>query len=701
MNKYVWTVLLVAWPWMNYAQTDTLKDETLQEITIYGNSTERQVQMKSAQPVVDISQQFIETHLGGSLMQSLSFIPGVKAMTIGSGESKPAIRGLGFNRTAVTENGIKHEGQQWGEDHGLEISQMDIDRIEIIKGPSALLVGSDAIGGVINIYSNDIPERKLEGKVKTFYHSNNASVGGALRLGGIGEKGFYWKAAFSGNSYGDYRVPTDSIQYYSYYIQLKDGRLRNTAGHELDGSVMVGYQGKNLSSSLRISNTNGKSGFFANAHGLEVRLSDIDYDAHRRDVDLPFHRVNHLKVMNHTDWRIASWRMSSDLSFQNNVREEQSEPVSHGYMPQPDNALERRFNKNTYTVLVSAKKMIANNHTLNIGTSMEHQHNKRDGWGFIIPDFRNLTTGLYVHDRWYINQQLSLSGGVRYDWTRTHIYPYQDWYETLGEYKQRSEDRILTFNSVTWSIGANYNAEKWSVKSNIGKGFRTPIPKELGTDGVNYHIFRYEVGNADLDPEESYQLDANFCWTGTRLTVKVDPFLNYFSNYIYMNPTSEYYEGLQVYNYTQAKVVRWGVEVQATYKWIKQLESELTGEYLYARLASGNKKGYTLPFSQPWNVSFTTTYKPWEESFLSVTGQYTGKQTEIVPPEKPTDGYFLLNASLGHCFHFKGKEHQALSLSLQAQNLLNRRYYDHTSYYRLIGVPEAGRNFSLTASYNF
>jgi len=73
-----------------------------------------------------------------------------------------------------------------------------------------------------------------------------------------------------------------------------------------------------------------------------------------------------------------------------------------------------------------------------------------------------------------------------------------------------------------------------------------------------------------------------------------------------------------------------------------------------------------------------------------------------VPPEKPTEGYFLLNAALGYCFHFSHLRHKhALTLTLQAQNLLNRRYYDHTSYYRLIGVPEAGRNFSLVASYAF
>lgn len=61
------------------------------------------------------------------------------------------IRGLGFNRIAVSENGIKQEGQQWGADHGLEIDAFNVDEVRILKGPSSLLYGSDAMGGVIEI----------------------------------------------------------------------------------------------------------------------------------------------------------------------------------------------------------------------------------------------------------------------------------------------------------------------------------------------------------------------------------------------------------------------------------------------------------------------------------------------------------------------------------------------------------------------
>src|SRR5690606_13525295 len=90
--------------------------------------------------------------------KSLENVAGVTAMEIGSGVSKPMIRGLGFTRIAVTENGIKQEGQQWGADHGLEIDALQAEEVEIIKGVGAIAYGSDAIGGVIRINNEKIPQ---------------------------------------------------------------------------------------------------------------------------------------------------------------------------------------------------------------------------------------------------------------------------------------------------------------------------------------------------------------------------------------------------------------------------------------------------------------------------------------------------------------------------------------------------------------
>ncbi|NJK87623.1 MAG: Plug domain-containing protein [Bacteroidales bacterium] len=134
--------------------------QTLNEVII--SESYQDLRKKDDPRSVDVvNQQYIRSNMSGSLMKSLEKIPGVHAMEIGSGQSKPIIRGLGFNQVVVLENGIKHEGQQWGEDHGLEIDQFASDRIEVIKGPASLMYGSDAIAGIIDIKRAKYPQRIL------------------------------------------------------------------------------------------------------------------------------------------------------------------------------------------------------------------------------------------------------------------------------------------------------------------------------------------------------------------------------------------------------------------------------------------------------------------------------------------------------------------------------------------------------------
>lgn len=673
----------------------------LNNVTITGQQ-HRNYQMRSSQSAVLVSREFLQQNFAGSLMQTLEGIPGVKAMSIGSGQSKPVIRGLGFNRLAVAVDGIKHEGQQWGDDHGLEIDQFAVDRAEVIKGPAALLYGSDAIGGVLSLYTNHIPTKPFSGSVQLFGRTNNEQLGLSARIEGRSGK-FFYRANATFIDYADYKVPTDSIQYYSYWIKLKNQRLRNTAGKEHDGSLTLGYAGYNFHTDLHVSDSYSKSGFFANAHGLEVRLSDIDYDRYRRDIDLPHQWVNHLKVISHSTWRTDATDVELSLAYQNNAREEASEPVSHGYMPKPSNSLERRFNKNTYTAVFMLRREL-NAHTLQGGLNCELQHNTRNGWGFIIPDFDANSVGAYIMDRFILNEGLILNAGLRYDHAMTHIRSYFDWYQTPVDdtptYKQRSADLHRHFNSFTWSAGVNYSAGQWLLKANVGKSFRVPIPKELGADGINYHIFRYEKGNTELAPEESYQIDATVNWSNDYLEIQAEPYLNYFPNYIYLSPTAQYVEGLQLYHYTQARVLRYGVEAELTWHIDRHWELNTQGEYLYARQKSGEKKGYTLPFSTPWSVDIRGNYnfEYHGKGFIGLNAHIVGRQNEIVPPEKPTDGYWTLNLSAGKYFPLKGA---TLNVALHADNLLNHRYYDHTSYYRLIDVPEPGRNLSIKVGVEF
>ena len=153
-----------------------------------------------------------------------------------------------------------------------------------------------------------------------------------------------------------------------------------------------------------------------------------------------------------------------------------------------------------------------------------------------------------------------------------------------------------------------------------------------------------------------------------------------------------------MYAYTQCAVLRSGFEVDAKWQLPAGFEAEIRGEYLYSRQMSGDKKGYALPFSPPWAGDLIVKYTFLTDGYLSLDVRVAGRQDDIVPPEKPTDGYCTLNLATG-------KEFQAgdmrFKVGLQVENLLNRRYYDHTSYYRLIGIPEPGINAALLVGIEF
>lgn len=668
----------------------------LQGVTISGQRGNKATPLETSLNIVTLKQKDIMSNISGSLMQTLAEVPGVQAMSIGSSSSKPVIRGLGFNRTVVSENGIKHDGQQWGDDHGLEIDQFSVDEVEIIKGPASLAYGSDAIGGVINLQSNLPPKKDFGFNFRLMGRSNNETIGINGQIYGRKKK-FWYRAEVTDLTYGDYMVPADSIQYHSYFIKLPNHRVRNTAGWNHNVGLNLGYASNNFSTNVKVSDVYSESGFFADAHGLEVRLSDIDYNHSMRDIDLPYQFVNHFKIVSSSKWNIGNSRWIGIIAYQNNLREEHSEPVSHGYMPKPTGTLERRYLKHNAAANIGMTLNLPHNNTLSAGLNVDYQHNRRGGWGFVIPDFGTVSEGLYVSDKWQATEKLAVSAGVRLDGIHTHIHSYTDWYPTPqpngdSAYLKRASALHRSFFSLTWSAGISYAHKGWSFKANIGKSFRAPSPKELGIDGVNYNVFRYEKGNPDLTPEQSYQIDAGLSWSGEKFGFMIDPYVNYFPNYIYLNPTASYIEGLQAYNYTQCRVFRCGIEASVSYRFLPNWKLELKGEYLYARQLSGDKKGYSLPFTPPASCDLELTYE-WPDNeeirggFFTVDIKLAARQNQIVPPEKSTPGHVLLNVSAGKDFAIGNT---TLRLNLRVQNLLNTKYYDHTSYYRLIDLPEPG-----------
>lgn len=692
------------------------ESHTLQEVVVQNSSTAKR--KKETMLNMDIVKAgFIQQHLGGSLMQSLQRLPGVKTIGIGSGQSKPLIRGLGFNRVVVLDRGIKHEGQQWGADHGLEIDQFAVQEAEILKGPASFAYGSDAIAGAVNIKRPPSPApHTFGGDVNLIGKTNNDLLGTSVNLYFRTQK-WMTTARFTIQDYGDYKVPADRLYIYDFAVDLHNNYLRNTAGRETGIHLNTGYTGDRLQSVFYLSNTYSKAGFFANAHGLEPRQVDAAmHDARNRDILTPHQKVNHFKALNHTTVTLSNHQLELETGFQNNLRQEYNNYVNHGYMPAiyPDSLpiprnLERAFDKNVYSLNLR-DHIKAGDHQLEAGINGEIQDNTIDGWSFLVPAFNQQNLGAYLYDKWKVSDKLLVHGAMRYDHVHLAMKKYADWFPSSTvingqaghEYLVRARNINRSFNSVTGSLGINYNTGRWELKGNIGKSFRVPIAKELGANGVNYHYFSYEKGNAQLKPEQSYQLDLGAAYDNSVVRIQFNPFFNYFPNYIYLNPTAShdyfYGAGNQIFEYAQARVMRYGGELQVKYQPWENLSTEVLGEYIYAQQLSGDKKGYTLPFSPPASVLFNITYKPvhtgiFTHTYLSVDYRVTAAQNNIVPPEKETGGYNLINLQAGTSFPLQGRKAE---LSIQLQNALDTRYLSHTSFYRLIGLPEQGRNLVLS-----
>lgn len=690
----------------------------LHEITVKENYEQLRQQQVSLN--IDIvGADYLRRNMGGSLMQSLEKLPGVKTIGIGSGGSKPLIRGLGFNQVVVIENGVRHEGQQWGADHALEIDQFAAGRVEIIKGPAAFLYGSEAIGGAINIKPAVLPvPNSAGGSVDLTGKSNNGQYGGSFNLYGRKDR-LFADARVTIQQYGDFRVPADMIYVYDYAVPLHKNRLRNTAGQERNLHLRTGWITAPFQSIFYLSHTYSKSGFFANAHGLEPRRVDLDlHDRSSRDILLPSQQVSHTKLINRSELRYGQNRLNVELGYQHNFRQEHSQYVNHGYMPPvypteqlAPETLEREYDKQVFSVNVK-NELILNRHSITIGASGEHQQNNIGGWGFLIPAFSQTSAGAFLFDKIKVNDKLLLQGAIRYDYGNVNIHEYKDWFTSRPEagnstYLTRAEAITRTFNSVNWSAGLNYTPGQSFLKFNIGTGFRMPIAKELAANGVNYHYFRYERGDPSLSAEKSYQLDLGLGTNTGRMSAQVTPFLNYFPNYIYLNPTAshDYFHGAgnQVFNYAQSRVLRYGSELKVDYTFLNYWSAALAGEYLYTRQLSGAKRGYALPFSPPASALVSLSYQPrWDDLvsgvYFTIDCRLAARQNRIVPPERPTPAYQVLSFSAGG--NVKVGQ-QSMSVSLQIQNAFNTRYLNHTSFYRLIGLPEAGRNVILAVKIPF
>ncbi|MFN3343779.1 MAG: TonB-dependent receptor domain-containing protein, partial [Flavobacteriales bacterium] len=215
---------------------------------------------------------------------------------------------------------------------------------------------------------------------------------------------------------------------------------------------------------------------------------------------------------------------------------------------------------------------------------------------------------------------------------------------------------------------------------------------------VHHGSFRHEMGDTSLRPEVGYQIDLGLIHHDKHYIVKLTPFFNYFTNYLFLRPGAEFSplpDAGQIYRYTQAEVLMAGAELYSEYHIVDDLHMELAAEYVY----NLNVDQYLpLPFTPPGSVSISPEYThkrkgKLESWFLSSDAKYFFAQNRTDRNEQVTPGYLLVSASAGIQLRFKS---WSCELFLKGANLTNTRYFNHLSRYRILNLPEQGRNYSIT-----
>lgn len=665
-----------------------------------------------------VNRQFLQNEFAGSLAKTLEKIPGVQSMEIGSGTSKPVIRGLGFNRISVTENGVKQEGQQWGADHGLEISPWAIEKIEIIKGSGALQYGSDAIGGVISIQNNVKPAKhSFNGHFIGIGRSANQSLGGAVKIQKRYEN-FYWKFSSNYTDFADYEIPTESIRYLSRNIPIYNSRLKNTAGNELSTSVQLGYDTHELENTFNFSLYQQKLGFFPGAHGVPD-LSRVEDDGDRRNIGFPFQKVQHLKFQNETILPFGESELKFSLGFQNNHRQEFSEFHTHygnsHTPPLVDPNLELDFNLSTYDAHLKFEHTILRNWESVLGIQSQIQQNQIKGYSFLLPEFTKQNFAGFWTNNWKFHEKWNLNFGIRLDYTKLSITEFFDDYlhqfliqnghtnENAEILAQRSEALSNDYWNLNYAIGALYQpTSNLDFNFNLSSNFRVPNAIELASNGIHHGSFRHEKGNPNLDPEKGWSSDLKITYHPDSWNFIFNPYFYYFQNYIFLQPTVQFSplpHGGQIYQYNQTEAFITGMEATIEKKFWNRLNGIFSVEFLYNQQKDrDSKEKYPLPFSPPiqffneWDWEIISKGKTFENLHFSVQVKHAMKQDRVAKNEEETGSSTLFGAKIQSKLKL-GKFQSDIILS--GQNLFNQTYFNHMSYYRALEIPEMGRNIQL------
>ena len=626
------------------------------------------------------------------ISKSISKLPGVSIITTGPGIAKPSIRGLSFNRVVVYNQGIRLENQQWGEEHGIGITSSGIESVEVIKGPLYVLYGSDAMGGVI--YAEPEKFKSMDGLNIDYTGIYNSNYNGITNNLGINGK--------SGNFSFNLRAEMIDNDNFS----TPDGEVENTWFEQNEIKAGIQYSSDKFTSELRFSRLDSDLGIphmdeDHDEHGDEDHdeHGDEDHDEHGdEDHDEHMDEESLYQELKHTT---ITWKNTFDLGNnhllnvtlgqQFNERKEFGEHGDedhdehgdedhdeHGDEDHEEGEAELDMELLTNTLDISLTLPQSEDFNLILGTSILSQTNKNFGHEILIPDAEMNDFGLYALGEISLGNSADTTIGLRYD------------NRSISSGSSSSD-----FSNFNGALGFKKEFTTSTLRFNLSSGFRSPNLVELFSDGSHHSTFMYKKGNPNLLAENSFQTDLSFQVYDEDSALSFDLFLNDIRDYIYLQPTNTFIDGLQLHNFLQQDATLYGGEIHlnknTSFDWLSYYTSL---EYVFGETQDGMALPYISPFTfnQVFNISFSSNYS-FEIDFVA-----KAQQNRTAMYEESTDGYSLLNLSGTWMTSFLGND---LNIFWSIDNVFDKEYYDHLSRLKTAGIHEMGRNISVGLKYNF
>lgn len=634
---------------------------------------------KSTQAMQRLDSKALDKTKGATLGDQLKALNGVTTFNTGATISKPMINGMQGYRILILNNGIRQEGQQWGNEHAPEIDPFIAANLTLVRGASAVRYGSDAVGGVVLVEPPKLPDTAaVTGEVNVVGSTNGrAGVTSAYVQGYFDKlKFFSWRIQGTLKKSGNLKTP-------DYY-------LKNTGVEENNFSYALGYHRKRIGGEVYYSQFRSRIGIFSSAH--IGNLTDLKAAFNRAkpadslagfsyEIGRPYQNIIHelVKVSTHIHTGLRS-RFYANYAYQFNLRQEYDK-----HLPRNNALAALNLPELDYRITTQSGELFWEHDNIRAfrgkyGVQGMYQENVYTG-RFFIPAFVNKTLGAFAIER-FVQAHYEIEGGVRYDQRDLTSYYW---------IKNDLQSPRLFFSNMSYNLGGIFKPDSGlQITINGANGWRAPAVNELYSDGLHHGVGAIERGDKNLKTEYCNNVITGITIDRKKLRAELTAYGYWFRNYIYYNPSPTpeltIRGAFPVFNYVQnnARIVgadaslqyniaAW-FQVKARAMWVRGTNTE-TKEALVYMPADRYEGSFTLKLKDA--RFFKDTYL--EPSFTWVDKQYRVPDSVDVAPPPPA--YTLWGANAGTTL-MAGKQPVIVTLSVSnALNTVYRDYLDRFRYY--------------------